>query len=126
MIALTLAEITAAVGGDLRVAGEDTTETVVDGLVDTDSRTMGPGSIFVAKPGAETDGHRFVEMAFANGAVAAVVDREVDGPHVRVNDTTKALEKLGAAARARSDSASGASDNTQRVPATSAGCIRCS
>ena len=61
MIALTLAEITAAVGGDLRVAGEDTTETVIDGLVDTDSRTMGPGSIFVAKPGAETDGHRFVE-----------------------------------------------------------------
>ena len=53
MIALTLAEIAAAVGGDLRVAGDDTAETVVDGIVDTDSRTMEPGSIFVAKPGAD-------------------------------------------------------------------------
>ena len=34
MIALTLAEIAAAVGGDLRVAGDDTAETVVDGIVE--------------------------------------------------------------------------------------------
>ena len=78
MIALTLAEITAAIGGDLRVAGEDTAETVVDGLVDTDSRTMVPGSIFVAKPGAETDGHRFVGSAAQSGAVLAIVEHPVD------------------------------------------------
>lgn len=78
MIALTLAQIAAAVGGELRVAGEDTAETVVDGIVDTDSRTMTPGSIFVAKPGAETDGHRFVGSAVAAGAELAIVEHAVD------------------------------------------------
>lgn len=78
MIALTLAQIAAAVGGELRVAGEDTAETVVDGIVDTDSRTMTPGSIFVAKPGAETDGHRFVGSAVAAGAALAIVEHAVD------------------------------------------------
>lgn len=98
MIALTLAEITAAVGGDLRVAGQDTTETVVDGLVDTDSRTMGPGSIFVAKPGAETDGHRFVGSAVEAGAVLAIVEHPVD---VAVSQIVvpDAVAALGALAR---------------------------
>ena len=78
MIALTLAQIAAAVGGDLRVAGEDSADTVVDGIVDTDSRTMAHGSIFVAKPGAETDGHRFVGAAVAAGAALAIVEHPVD------------------------------------------------
>lgn len=98
MIALTLAEITAAVGGDLRVAGQDTTETVVDGLVDTDSRTMGPGSIFVAKPGAETDGHRFVGSAVAAGAVLAIVEHPVDVAVTQIV-VTDAVAALGALAR---------------------------
>ncbi|WP_029261557.1 MULTISPECIES: UDP-N-acetylmuramoyl-tripeptide--D-alanyl-D-alanine ligase [unclassified Microbacterium] len=96
MIALTLAEITAAVSGDLRVAGEDTAETVVDGLVDTDSRTMVPGSIFVAKPGAETDGHQFVGAAVAAGAVLAIVEHPVDAPvsQIVVADAVAALGEL--------------------------------
>ena len=96
MIALTLAEITAAIGGDLRVAGVDTAETVVDGLVDTDSRTMVPGSIFVAKPGAETDGHRFVGSAAEAGAVLAIVEHPVDVPvsQIIVPDAVAALGAL--------------------------------
>jgi len=98
MIALTLAEIAAAVGGELRVAGEDTTETVVDGLVDTDSRTMTPGSVFVAKPGAETDGHRFVGAAVAAGAAVAIVEHTVDVPVSQVV-VPDAVVALGALAR---------------------------
>lgn len=96
MIALTLAEIAAAVGGELRVAGEDTSTTVVDGVVDTDSRTMGPGSIFVAKPGAETDGHRFVGAAADAGAALAIVERAVDAPvsQIVVADAVVALGDL--------------------------------
>jgi UDP-N-acetylmuramoyl-tripeptide--D-alanyl-D-alanine ligase len=78
MIALSLAEIAAATGGELRLAGTDTAETVVDGVVDTDSRAMRPGGIFVAKPGAETDGHRFVGQAVDAGAVLAIVEHPVD------------------------------------------------
>ena len=40
------------------------------------------------------DGHRFIEAAFAKGAVAAIVDRPVDVPHVLVKDTTAALHAL--------------------------------
>ncbi|MFK3678780.1 UDP-N-acetylmuramoyl-tripeptide--D-alanyl-D-alanine ligase [Microbacterium sp. NPDC090218] len=96
MIALTLAEITAAIGGELRVAGEHTAETVVDGLVDTDSRTMVPGAIFVAKPGAETDGHRFVGAAVAAGAALAIVEHVVDVPvsQIVVPDAVAALGDL--------------------------------
>jgi len=98
MIALTLAEIAAAVGGDLRVAGEDSAETVVDGIVDTDSRTMAPGAIFVAKPGAETDGHRFVGSAVEAGAALAIVEHVVD---VAVSQIVvpDAVAALGALAR---------------------------
>ncbi|MEV8173821.1 UDP-N-acetylmuramoyl-tripeptide--D-alanyl-D-alanine ligase [Microbacterium sp. NPDC079176] len=78
MIALSLAEIAAVLGGDLRLAGSATADTVIDGVVDTDSRTMAPGSVFVAKPGAETDGHRFVGAALAAGAALAIVEHQVD------------------------------------------------
>lgn len=70
--------------------------------VEIDSRDVQPGDLFFALKGESMDGHRFIDMAFAKGAVAAVVDRPIDGPHVLVKDTTEALERLGAAARMRS------------------------
>ncbi|WP_374411024.1 UDP-N-acetylmuramoyl-tripeptide--D-alanyl-D-alanine ligase [Novosphingobium colocasiae] len=69
--------------------------------VEIDSRDVQPGDLFFALKGESMDGHKFVEMAFAKGAVAVVVDRPVAGPHVLVSDTTEALERLGAAARLR-------------------------
>ncbi|HWV50151.1 MAG TPA: Mur ligase domain-containing protein, partial [Microbacterium sp.] len=78
MIALSLAEIAAVLKGELRLFGDHTADTVVDGLVDTDSRQMAPGTIFVAKPGATTDGHAFVGKAAESGAVLAIVERPVE------------------------------------------------
>lgn len=94
MIALTLAEIADAVGGVLvpaEVAG-----TVVDGVVTTDSREIGPGGVFVAKRGETTDGHLFVDAAVAAGAAVLVVDHELeaDVPQVVVDDTVVALGEL--------------------------------
>jgi UDP-N-acetylmuramoyl-tripeptide--D-alanyl-D-alanine ligase len=40
-----------------------------------DSRQAGPGSLFVAFAGENADGHDYVGAAFANGAVAALVER---------------------------------------------------
>ena len=70
--------------------------------VEIDSRDVVAGDLFFALKGDATDGHRFVEGAMARGAIAAVVDREVAGPHIRVADTTAALVALGRAARERS------------------------
>ena len=66
-----------------------------------DSREVGPGDLFIALTGETTDGHRFVDAAFAQGAAGAIVGQPVDHPHVLVPDTTAALEALGRAARAR-------------------------
>ncbi len=41
-----------------------------------DSREAIPGSVFVALPGEKVDGHDYVPQAFANGAIAALVERE--------------------------------------------------
>jgi UDP-N-acetylmuramoyl-tripeptide--D-alanyl-D-alanine ligase len=71
--------------------------------VEMDSRDVRPGDLFVALRGESMDGHRFVAAAFAKGAVAAIVDRPVDFPHVLVADTTKALHDLALFARKRSD-----------------------
>jgi UDP-N-acetylmuramoyl-tripeptide--D-alanyl-D-alanine ligase len=70
--------------------------------IEFDSREVQPGDLFFALRGETTDGHRFVDMALARGAAAVVVDRPIEGPHVLVKDTTEALVRLGAAARARS------------------------
>ena len=69
--------------------------------VEMDSRDVREGDLFVALKGEAMDGHRFLDKAFANGAVAAIVDRPVDYPHVLVEDTSKALHDLGHAARER-------------------------
>jgi UDP-N-acetylmuramoyl-tripeptide--D-alanyl-D-alanine ligase len=67
-----------------------------------DSREVGPGDLFIAMPGTIHDGHQFVAGAFASGAAGAIVSQPVDGPHVLVDDTARALEALGRASRARS------------------------
>ena len=77
--------------GDFQLAG-----------VEIDSRDVLEGDLFFALKGESMDGHRFVPGALDKGAIAAVVDRPVAGPHVLVEDTTAALVALGQAARARS------------------------
>lgn len=42
-----------------------------------DSREAVPGSVFVALPGEKVDGHDYVADAFARGAIAALVEREI-------------------------------------------------
>jgi UDP-N-acetylmuramoyl-tripeptide--D-alanyl-D-alanine ligase len=65
--------------------------------VTADSRTVGPGSLFVALPGERVDGHAFVARAFAAGAAAVLVARPVDGaqgPQLVVPDPLEALGRL--------------------------------
>jgi len=96
MIELSLSHIAHTLRGELRLAGDDTPDTLVGGPVDTDSRLLGPGGVFFAKPGAETDGHLFVGAAVANGAVLAVVEHPVDEPvtQIVVPDVVQALHDL--------------------------------
>lgn len=96
MIRMTLAEVAAAVAGRLQATDADTPDTTVNGTVDTDSRLIGPGDIFVAKPGETTDGHRFVAAAAQAGAALAIVEHPVDAPisQIVVADAVQALADL--------------------------------
>jgi UDP-N-acetylmuramoyl-tripeptide--D-alanyl-D-alanine ligase len=66
-----------------------------------DSREVGPGDLFIALKGESTDGHRFVDQAFAQGAAGVLVSQPVPGPHILVANTTTALDALGIASRLR-------------------------
>jgi UDP-N-acetylmuramoyl-L-alanyl-D-glutamate--2,6-diaminopimelate ligase len=79
----------------------DTTRLVT--AVTVDSRTVGPGALFVALRGAHSDGHAYVSQAVAKGAIAVVVEA-AHQPHVpghvtvvHVPDTRRALSPLAAA-----------------------------
>ncbi|HCT33709.1 MAG TPA: UDP-N-acetylmuramoyl-tripeptide--D-alanyl-D-alanine ligase, partial [Sulfitobacter sp.] len=94
----TAKEAESATGG--RAIGDWT----CDG-VSIDTRTLAPGDLFVALKDVR-DGHDFVAMALEKGAGAALVTHVPEGvaedaPLLIVEDVLRALEALGAAARAR-------------------------
>jgi UDP-N-acetylmuramoyl-tripeptide--D-alanyl-D-alanine ligase len=69
-----------------------------------DSRTLTAGDLFIAIAGERFDGHEYVQTALEKGAVGAIVaaGKDVAGDPLRllqVEDTVKALQLLGAAAR---------------------------
>ncbi|WP_104082042.1 UDP-N-acetylmuramoyl-tripeptide--D-alanyl-D-alanine ligase [Cryobacterium sp. Y11] len=103
MIALSLAEISQAVDGVLHLAGPASAADQISGSVQTDSRLIEPGSIFVAKPGAQTDGHLFAPVAAERGAALLLVERTLDLPvtQIVVDDAVAALGALAHAVVAR-------------------------
>ena len=86
---MTLADIVRATKGKL-IAGTPEI-TAID--VNTDSRVIGEGMLFVALVGDNFDGHDFVQCAAERGAAAVVVSKDVeaDCPKILVEDTLKAL-----------------------------------
>lgn len=94
---MSLGELARLVGGELH--GPDRHFDAVG----TDTRTLGPGALFIALRGPNFDAHEFIATAAARGAVAALVERDVATalPTVRVEDTRRALGRLAAAWRDR-------------------------
>lgn len=93
MIELSLAEISAALNGEL-VAVDGGVR--IAGSVETDSRLVTPGSIFFAMRGETTDGRLFSSAAVANGAALVVSEErlELDIAQIVVADTLLALADL--------------------------------
>ncbi|GAA4487382.1 UDP-N-acetylmuramoyl-tripeptide--D-alanyl-D-alanine ligase [Microbacterium panaciterrae] len=103
MIALSLGEIAEIIGGTLHPASDHDPASIVSGVVDTDSRQMVAGGIFIAKPGEHTDGHRFIGAAIQGGAVLAIVEHLVEDEisQIVVADVIDALAALARAVVAR-------------------------
>lgn len=64
--------------------------------VTTDSRAVEPGNLFIALSGEKFDGHDYLAQVKEKGAVAAIVEREIDVdiPQFVVPDSVEALGKL--------------------------------
>jgi len=90
VIPLTLAQVAAITGGELR--GDPAA--LVRGDVVIDSRRAGPGGLFAAVAGERADGHDFAADAVAAGAVAVLAARPVGVPSVLVADVPAALAAL--------------------------------
>jgi UDP-N-acetylmuramoyl-tripeptide--D-alanyl-D-alanine ligase len=80
--------------------------------VSIDSRTIGPGNLFVAIKGDNFDGNEKIPEAFEKGAAAAIVDKKwfdnnkyliPEKPIIMVDSTITALGKLGNFHRMRFD-----------------------
>ena len=113
---LTFPQLAQFSGGDLWVrevpteprAREAWLASGIEG-VSIDTRTLKGGDLFVPLPGANADGHAFIEAAFAKGAAAALCDRahaapmreRSKGPLVIVDDVTAGLQRLAARHRER-------------------------
>ncbi|MEH1806587.1 UDP-N-acetylmuramoyl-tripeptide--D-alanyl-D-alanine ligase [Nostoc sp.] len=72
--------------------------TQVTSGIQTDSRNLKLGEVFVAFRGDKFDGHEFVPTAIAKGAIAAIVDFEYENPGfpvLKVKDTLKAYQTIG-------------------------------
>jgi UDP-N-acetylmuramoyl-tripeptide--D-alanyl-D-alanine ligase len=100
VIALTLAEVAAAVGGTLDGADPDV---LVTGPVEVDSRKVCPGGLFAAFVGERVDGHDYAVTAVEAGAVAVLASRPVGVPAVLVDSVVEALGKLARTVVARAE-----------------------
>jgi UDP-N-acetylmuramoyl-tripeptide--D-alanyl-D-alanine ligase len=65
--------------------------------IQTDTRLLKPGEVFVALRGEKFDGHEFIQTAISRGAVTAIVDFAYENPGfpvLQVPDTLKAYQQI--------------------------------
>lgn len=92
----SLANLAAAIGGHPLEARHGALRPID---IVSNSAQVRPGALFVAVRGAVFDSHEFIDKAFHDGAIAAVVEREdvLRGrPGIVVSDTRSVLSKLAA------------------------------
>jgi len=85
VITLTVARLAEIVGGRLTdISAGEAEATRVTGTVEFDSRAVTPGGIFLALPGARSDGHDFAAAAVQSGAAVVLAARPVGVPAIVV------------------------------------------
>ncbi|MFI0236669.1 UDP-N-acetylmuramoyl-tripeptide--D-alanyl-D-alanine ligase [Streptomyces sp. NPDC016845] len=92
MIALSLAEIASAVGGQTYDIPDG--QVRVTGPVVIDSRKVETGSLFAAFAGERVDGHDYAREVVDKGAAAVLASRPVGVPAIVVDDVQAALGAL--------------------------------
>ena len=94
-------ELLTATGGTLLGGPENQDLEAVVTAVELDSRAAHEGALFVALRGEQTDGHRYISSAMANGAAGCLTARERESYqkgkfYIKVGNTQRALRDLAA------------------------------
>jgi UDP-N-acetylmuramoyl-tripeptide--D-alanyl-D-alanine ligase len=79
----------------LKTTGADLNVSVLG--ITTDTRIIKPQELFVALVGENFDGHNFIEQAVDQGAIALIVNRQIESlavPQFIVRDTLKAYQQI--------------------------------
>src|SRR5258708_19844972 len=93
--AFTLAEVVEATGGRLHASTHTGVGLVLGVSIDT--RSLTPGSLFVALRGASSDGHDYLALAADREAAAAIAETGRQHPAldcIEAHDTLAALGRL--------------------------------
>ena len=106
METITLGELLQAVNGTL--LGSFSNRELPIRCVDTDSREIHPGSLFIPLVGERFDGHAYINSALEGGAVGCLTARErenyrSDKFYIKVANTQRALRDLAAWYKSRFD-----------------------
>ncbi|PHM61584.1 UDP-N-acetylmuramoyl-tripeptide--D-alanyl-D-alanine ligase [Xenorhabdus ishibashii] len=104
MIPLTLQQLAHLTGGTLYRITEQQAETLQINTVETDSRKIVRGGLFIALKGEKFDAHDFAADVAQQGAGALLVSccLDIDCPQVVVKDTRLAMGKLAGWVRQQS------------------------
>ncbi|CDG20331.1 UDP-N-acetylmuramoyl-tripeptide--D-alanyl-D-alanine ligase [Xenorhabdus poinarii G6] len=104
MIPLTLQQLAQLTGGTLYRVTEQQAETLLIHVVETDSRQITQGSLFIALQGEKFDAHHFAAEVVQKGVHALLVNRrlDIDCPQLVVEDTRLAMGKLAGWVRQQS------------------------
>ena len=95
MDGLSLSAICRACAGKLYADTDSASIEPVNACID--SRNARPGDLFFALPGENSDGHNYVNAAFEDGAVCAIVEHvseDCKGPVIQVASVLDALQSL--------------------------------
>ncbi len=97
MQTITLGQLIGAVNGKL-LGTFDALDTPIE-ILDTDSRAVNAGALFLPLVGERFDGHSYISSALENGAAGTLTDRELDSYrpdkfYVKVENTELALRDL--------------------------------
>jgi UDP-N-acetylmuramoyl-tripeptide--D-alanyl-D-alanine ligase len=121
---LTLAQLADIVGGELvDVSPADADRIRISGTVEFDSRAVTPGGLFLALPGARSDGHDHAAAAIAAGAVAVLAARPVGVPAVVVKPGNDAVAEADSGASVLEHDVDGSGAAVLRALALLAGAV---
>lgn len=92
---LSLANIAAAAGG--QYVGPAAMQSFEVTAIESDSRKVPKGGLFVAIKGERVDGHKFIDQVIANGAAAVLSEIDLGEkpfPYIRVGSSLQAVKDI--------------------------------